>query len=51
MKGNYYKVGSTKPGFATVTLHRGSSTIIFREVPAEVCENCGEYFFSKVVLQ
>ena len=51
MKCNLCKVGSIKPGFVTVTLHRSSSTIIFKKVPAEVCENCGEYFFSEVVLQ
>ena len=51
MKCLFCKVGSTKPGFVTVTLHRGSSTIIFREVPADVCENCGEYFLSEEVTE
>jgi len=38
------RVGETKKGTATVTLERGESTIIVREVPADVCTNCGEYY-------
>jgi YgiT-type zinc finger domain-containing protein len=38
--------GETHPGHVTVTLQRGESTIIFKNVPAEVCENCGEYYLS-----
>ena len=34
--------GETRPGQATVTLQRGDCTIIIKEVPAEVCQNCGE---------
>ncbi|MCX6123869.1 MAG: type II toxin-antitoxin system MqsA family antitoxin [Proteobacteria bacterium] len=29
----------------TVTLNRGSTVIIIKDVPADVCENCGEYYF------
>ena len=43
------KVGEAKPGHVTVTLQRGASTIIIREVPAEVCGNCGEYYLSDEV--
>lgn len=43
------KQGRTFPGWVTVTLPRGESTIIFKEVPADVCENCGEYFLSEEV--
>ena len=45
------KQGETAPGKATVTLQRGDSTIIFKDVPAEVCENCGEYYLSEVVTE
>jgi YgiT-type zinc finger domain-containing protein len=38
------KQGKTGVGTATVTLERGKSTIVIKDVPAEVCENCGEYF-------
>ena len=41
--------GQTTPGQTTVTLQRGESTIIFKNVPAEVCTNCGEYFLSESV--
>ena len=40
------KQGETRPGEVTVTLQRGDTTIIFRDVPAEVCENCGEYYLA-----
>lgn len=40
------KHGETHPGHVTVTLQRGESTIIFKNVPAEVCENCGEYYLN-----
>ncbi|MHB2154411.1 type II toxin-antitoxin system MqsA family antitoxin [Calditrichota bacterium GD2] len=43
------KSGDTKPGFVTVTLQRKTTTVIFKEVPAEVCENCGEYYLSEEV--
>jgi hypothetical protein len=29
-----------------VTLERGATTVIIRDVPADVCENCGEYYLS-----
>ncbi|MDD5329332.1 MAG: type II toxin-antitoxin system MqsA family antitoxin [Sulfuricella sp.] len=43
------KHGTTQPGFVTVTLERDGSTIIVRNVPAEVCDNCGEYYLSEAV--
>ncbi len=36
--------GETTPGTVTVSLQRGEATVIFKEVPADVCENCGEYY-------
>ena len=41
------KQGQTDFGRVTVTLQRGESTIVFREVPADVCVNCGEYYLSE----
>ncbi len=38
--------GDTKPGHATVMLERGDTTVIIKAVPADVCENCGEYYLS-----
>jgi YgiT-type zinc finger domain-containing protein len=42
------KHGDTHPGKVTVTLQRGDSIIIFKNVGAEVCENCGEYYLSEL---
>lgn len=36
------KTGALKPGHTTLTLQRGESTIIFKDVPAFVCDSCGE---------
>lgn len=36
------KSGETRPG--TVTLERGKTVVVVREVPASVCGNCGEYY-------
>ena len=36
--------GETQPGMTTVTLERGSTTLVFKRVPAQVCENCGEAY-------
>jgi YgiT-type zinc finger domain-containing protein len=41
--------GTTCPGSVTVTLQRGDTTIILKQVPADVCENCGEYYLSSEV--
>ncbi len=38
--------GETEPGRVTVTLTREETTVIVRAVPAEVCNNCGEYYLS-----
>jgi len=39
--------GETAPGKTTVTLQRGDPTVVIKEVPADVCENCGEPYFSE----
>lgn len=41
------KHGETNPGVVTVTLERDGSTLVFKEVEAEVCENCGESYLDK----
>lgn len=38
------KQGDTRPGTVTVTLERGRTTLVFKNVPAQVCENCGEAY-------
>ncbi|MBL1274686.1 MAG: type II toxin-antitoxin system MqsA family antitoxin [Ectothiorhodospiraceae bacterium] len=41
------KQGETQPKTATVTLERGTTTVAIKGVPADVCENCGEYCLSE----
>lgn len=41
--------GETHSGTVTVTLQRGETTIILKQVPADVCENCGAYYLSSEV--
>ena len=43
------KNGETQPGKVTVTLQRGETIIIVKEVPAKVCDNCGEYYLSEEI--
>lgn len=45
------KYGETQPGKVTVSLQRGETTVIIKDVPAEVCENCGEYYLSESVTE
>ena len=41
------KNGSLKPGTTTVTVERAGSLVVFKEVPADVCDNCGAYFLNE----
>lgn len=43
------KHGKTAPGHVTVTLQRGQTVVIMRDVPADVCQNCGEYYLDEAV--
>ena len=38
------KHGKTQPGTTMMTLERGATTVVFKHVPAEVCEACGEAY-------
>lgn len=38
--------GKTQSGTTTVTLTRGETTVVVKNVPADICENCGEYYLS-----
>ena len=40
------KTGMTHPGKTTVTIQRGESVVLVRDVPAEICEDCGEYYLA-----
>ena len=41
------KTGQISGGTATVTLQRGETTVVIKDVPANVCDNCGEYYLSE----
>jgi YgiT-type zinc finger domain-containing protein len=43
------KNGETARGTTTVVLNRDETTVIFKQVPADVCKNCGEYYLSREV--
>ncbi len=38
------KKGKTRLGTATVALERENTTLVIKEVPAQVCANCGEEY-------
>lgn len=50
MKCPICKHGETVPGKVSVTLSRPEGvTIVFKDVPADVCDNCGEEYVSESV--
>jgi YgiT-type zinc finger domain-containing protein len=40
------KNGETSAGTTSVALERGGTTIVIKQVPAEVCDNCAEGYLS-----
>lgn len=44
MKCPICKHGNTHAGVSSITLERGDSMVMFKSVPAEICDNCGEVF-------
>jgi YgiT-type zinc finger domain-containing protein len=49
MKCPICKHGDTTNGTASLTLERGSATLVFKKVPAQICNNCGEEYFDDEV--
>ncbi len=49
------KHGETAPGHTTVTLEQAGTVAVIRNVPAQICQECGEYYLdsttSKRVLE
>jgi len=41
------KQGETSKGVVAVPLQRGENTIIFKNIAANVCNNCGEYYLDE----
>jgi YgiT-type zinc finger domain-containing protein len=44
MKCPICKHGETTAGTSSVTLQRGGLTLVVKDVPAQVCDNCGEAY-------
>ncbi len=44
MKCMICRQGDTCLGTTTVMLQRGVTTVVIKDVPAAICENCGEYY-------
>ena len=51
MKCTICRQGQTASGTTTVTLERGRTTLVFKFVPAQICENCGEAYIDQAVAQ
>ena len=43
--------GETRPGKTTVVLQRDGATVVISDVPAQVCENCGEDYLDEKVAE
>ena len=41
------KNGETHPGTTTVSIQRGETLVVSKGVPAEICDNCHEYYLSE----
>ena len=47
MKCTICKQGETQAGTTTVTLERGRTVVIIKNVPAQICMDCGEYYLDE----
>ena len=41
--------GTTTDGHTTIVLERKQTTVVFKKVPAHICNNCGEEYVSTEV--
>ena len=46
MKCAICKYGETKTGFTTIVLEKNETALVFKKVPAQICDNCGEEYIS-----
>jgi YgiT-type zinc finger domain-containing protein len=49
MKCSICKHGQTQEGFTTITLEKDGATLVFKNVPALVCDNCGEKYLTDTI--
>ena len=45
------KHSKTRLGKTAVTLERGATTVVIKNVPAQVCSNCGEEYVAEDVTE
>lgn len=43
------KEGESSPGRTSLTLERGNAILVFKNVPAQICANCGESYMEEEV--
>ena len=41
------KNGEVSLGTTTLTVERGKMTVVLKEIPAQVCDSCGEAYFDQ----
>ena len=45
------KKGNTQPGKVTFTVDKGSTVVVIRDVPAQVCSTCGEEYIDAATMK
>ncbi|MCY0898792.1 MAG: type II toxin-antitoxin system MqsA family antitoxin [Firmicutes bacterium] len=45
------KRGIPQPGTTTVTVERSGALVVFRQVPAQICPDCGERYLDAEVME
>jgi YgiT-type zinc finger domain-containing protein len=43
------KSGEVSAGTTTLTVERGKMTVVLKEIPARVCDSCGEAYFDEAI--
>lgn len=43
--------GELTAGAVTITLERETATVVYKDVPAQVCDNCGEEYVDETATQ
>ena len=45
------KDGELKPGITSDMFEKNGSTIVIKEVPADICDNCGETYVPDIIAE
>lgn len=49
MKCAICRSGTTQNGYTSIVLERDETTLVFKQIPAQICDNCGEEYISSAV--